>query len=204
PFGVGQQASFYDIFSVMLHEAGHVFGLDDSSTDTASVMNSSYAYHSQLSGSEIANLQALYGARQADTQNNNTMAGATPLNTSLQGASISGDISTSSDVDYYRIQTPGFLTGFTGFTVQIRTSGLSLLMPNLAVYDAAGHLVSSVSASDPLHGDLTLTNNARPSSTYYLRIEGATSSVFGIGSYQLNLTNRYGLISLGTVLNLTT
>jgi hypothetical protein len=204
PFGIGKQESFYDIFSVMLHEAGHVFGLDHDSTDPGSVMNPIYDYNTELAGSDISHLQALYGARRADLQNNNTLASATPLNTSLQGASIGADIGTLSDVDYYRIQTPGFLTGFTSFTVQVKTSGVSLLMPSLTIYDSTGHLVSSASASDPLHGDLTLTVNAPPSATYYLRVGGATSNVFGIGSYQLNLTYHYGLLSLGTVLNLTT
>src|SRR5205823_5352304 len=85
-----------------------------------------------------------------------------------------------SDADYYRIQTPGFLTGFTGFTVQLKTSGVSLLIPSLMVYDSTGRLVSSTAAVDPLHGDLTLTVNARPSSAYYLRVAGATASVWGM------------------------
>ena len=204
PFGIGNQHNLYDIFSVVLHEAGHVFGLDDDSTDAGSVMNPTYSYYTQLAGSDITHLQALYGARQAEPQGNNTLASATPLNMSLQGASINADLGSLSDVDYYRLQTPGFLTGFTSFTVQVKTSGISLLMPSLAIYDATGHLVSSVSATDPLHGDLTLSVNARPSATYYLRVGGATSSVFGVGSYQLNVTNHYGLISLGTVLNTTT
>src|SRR5438094_3105887 len=91
PFGIGKQHSFYDIFSVLLHEAGHVFGLDDDSTDAGSVMNPTYSYYTQLAGSDIADLQALYGARQAEPQGNNTLASATPLNTSLQGARLNAD-----------------------------------------------------------------------------------------------------------------
>jgi hypothetical protein len=163
-----------------------------------------YGYHTQLDTSDISNLQALYGVRQADSQNNNTMGSATPLSLSLQGGSVSGDLRSLQDVDYYKIQTPGFLTGFTGFTIQLHASNISLLTGDLSVYDAAGHLVGSASAADPLHGDITLTLNAQAGSTYYLRVGSATSSVFGVGSYQLNITNRYGLISLGTVLNLTT
>ncbi len=204
PFGIGKTSGNYDLFSVALHEAGHTFGLDANSTDPKSAMSPTYAYHKQLSASDITNLQALYGSRQADSLNNNTLAGAAPLSTSTQGATVAGDISSLQDLDFYKFQTPGFLTGFTGFTVQVQTSGISLLTPSLAVYDAAGNLVASASAPDPLHGDISLTVNAKSGSTYYLRVAGATTSVFGIGGYQLNLTNHFGLVSLGTVLNLTT
>jgi hypothetical protein len=204
PIGIGNVAGQYDLYSVMLHEAGHVFGFDDASTDAGSVMNPVYAYHPQLDAGDVANLQALYGARQAESQNNNTFAHASPLPTSLQGGTARGDIGSLQDVDYFKIQTPGFLTGFTGFTAQINTSANSLLMGSLKVYDASGHVVGSASASDPLHGDLTVTVNARPSTTYYVRVANDTSSVFGVGSYQVNVSNHYFLLSLGTILNVTT
>jgi Matrixin len=202
PFEIGNEAGAYDLFSVLLHEAGHVFGLDDDAIDPGSAMSPTYAYHTQLASTDILHLQKLYGSRQADSLTNNTMANASWLQTSLQGGSLSSDLSNLQDLDYYRIQTPGFLTGFTGFSVQVKTSGISLLTSNLAVYDAWGRLVGSASASDPTHGDLTLNINAQPSSTYYLRVTGANSSVFGIGDYQLNVTNHYWLLSLGTILNL--
>jgi hypothetical protein len=203
PIGIGNLPGQYDLFSVALHEAGHVFGLDDDNTDAGSVMNSTYAYYSQLSSIDIAHLQALYGARQADPMSNSTLSNAWTLNMSSQGGTVPADIRSSSDVDYYKIQTPGFLTGFSGFTVQVQTSSLSLLTPSLSVYDAAGNFMSSAVASDPLHGDIALNVNAQPSSTYYLRVGGATSDVFGIGSYQLSVINNYGFVSLGTVLNVT-
>ncbi|HEV2947568.1 MAG TPA: matrixin family metalloprotease [Gemmataceae bacterium] len=204
PFSIGNAAGKYDLYSVALHEAGHVFGLDHDDADITSVMYPTYSFHTQLAGSDISELQALYGVRRAEPENNGTLGTATPLSMSLQGATVTGDIGSSSDVDYYKIQTPGWLTGFNGFTLQLQTANISLLTSNLAVYDGAGHLIASTSAVDPLHGNLSLTLNANPGSTYYLRVSSATGNVFGVGSYQLSVINRYWLISLGTVLNLAT
>src|SRR3989442_6447997 len=120
----------------MLHEAGHVFGLDENAADAGSAMNPAYGYHTQLAAADIAGLQALYGARQADAQNNGTLANATLIGTSKDGGTTAGDISALQDVDYYKIQTPGgLLSGFNAFTVQLKTSGISLLVPSLAAYE---------------------------------------------------------------------
>src|SRR6185312_8892411 len=57
PFGSGG----LDLYSVMLHEAGHVFGLDDSA-DPSSPLYDQYQGNRQLTSADIAALQALYGA----------------------------------------------------------------------------------------------------------------------------------------------
>ena len=58
PLGVGGSAT-YDLFRVMLHEAGHVLGLDHS-IDPASVMYPTYSdSHNDLTSADVAALQAL-------------------------------------------------------------------------------------------------------------------------------------------------
>jgi len=201
PIGMGNQAGQYDLSSVMLHEAGHVFGLDDNS-DPSSVMYQSYQYQTQLSSSDISALQTLYGTR-SDSDPNATMSSATALSMTTQGTSANAAINSPQDVDYYKIQTPGgLLSGFNSFTVQVNTAGLSLLTPSLSVYDASGQLMATTSAANALNGNLTLNIGARQSSTYYIRVTGDTGSVFGVGSYQLNVTNHYSLLSLTTATNL--
>src|SRR5262249_26113898 len=54
--------------------------------------------------------------------------------------------------------------------------------------DASGRVVASSASADPMNNDLSLRiNSPLPLSTYYVKIEGATSSVFSVGSYHLEV-----------------
>src|SRR5262249_55525315 len=81
-FGIGGQGQ-YDLYTIALHEAGHVLGLSDSTLrrDTHSAMYASYiGPRTGLSDEDIAAVQALYGVRQADSvQPNGTFATATAI-----------------------------------------------------------------------------------------------------------------------------
>ena len=58
--GIGAQAA-NDLFSVALHEAGHAFGLGDT-TDPTSVLYQFYSARTGLSQTDVTMLQSLYGA----------------------------------------------------------------------------------------------------------------------------------------------
>jgi hypothetical protein len=190
-FGAG---SNYDLFTVMLHEAGHVIGLPDN-TDPTSVMDEVYAGpRSGLSATDIVNLQALYGVRQPDANDasspNKSLATAVRLTPG--NATVNGDLSTLQDVDYYQFKA----AANSVTTVLLQTSGISLLVPQLTVYDASGNVVQSVVSNGPLGGDLSVRlNNLTPGSTYYIEVQGATSDVFGIGSYRLSVATGTGTSS---------
>src|SRR5439155_6369479 len=64
----------------------------------------------------------------------------------------------------------------------------SFLTPKVTVFDGQGRVVASSASSDPLCGDLTLQlSRVTPLATYYVQVEGATSDVFSVGSYQLRI-----------------
>jgi hypothetical protein len=193
-FGING-TSDYDLYTVLLHEAGHVFGFDDSS-DLTSVMYEDFTGpRPGLSAGDVASLQGLYGARSPDafegTTGNGTLATATPLNLLANSdGSLSfaadGDLTTLQDKDVYSFTAPLTLGKAT---FKLQTSGISLLTPRLTVYNAAGNVVGSAVSTDPLNGDLTVTlNSLSLLSRYYVKVEGAQSDVFGIGSYHLQVS----------------
>jgi hypothetical protein len=202
-FGIGGKGQ-YNLYTVALHEAGHVFGLDDNHTDTQSAMYDSYiGPRTGLAPEDVSAIQALYGVRQADPSEqhggNNNFSSATPIaNASLQQTqTVGADISSHCDVDYWKITTPLAL-GITGITFNIKTSSVSLLEPSISVFDANHNLLASATASSPLNNDLSVTiHNVGLLRTYYFEVAGATPGVFGIGSYLANATYQYnnGLIS---------
>src|SRR5206468_941633 len=99
-----------------------------------------------LGSQDVADLQTLYGVRAPDAydrqKTNDTFSTATALSNSGGGPAANGDISTLSDVDYYKFSTPLTL-GMTGFQVLVQTSQRSSLLPALTVYDGFGHVIGS-------------------------------------------------------------
>jgi hypothetical protein len=201
-FTIGNSASAYDIYSVALHEAGHVLGLDHS-TATDSAMNESYGYHTGLAISDVANLRTIYGARTPDafegSAGNDTIGRATVLaRDGLLSSRYSAiaDLTTATDVDYYKISVPALL-GITGVAVRLQTAGLSLLAPKISVYDSVGRTLATTISSDPLNNDLML--QFAPSllgGGYFIKVDRATSGSFDTGAYRVAAD----YLSLGSVL----
>jgi hypothetical protein len=184
-----------DIFTVALHEAGHVFGMDHSD-DPASPMYETYTgVKTGLTAGDIAAVKAYYGGRQPDayegTRGNNTAATATLVDSITGAAKLTADIGSKTDVDNYVLLNTGLLGTLE---VRVKASGISLLTPKVSVYDSWGRLVASGTASGP-GGDVTL---ALPRTllnlTYTVKVDGATDDVFGIGGYEMSVVRTSGLI----------
>ena len=185
----------FDLTSVLLHEAGHVFGLPDS-TDPNSPLYDLYSGAQQLTSNDIANLQALYGVRSLDphegSNGNDTMSSATQVQfpggfTGTTPLVTFGDISTNKDVDVYAVRPPSNYNG--PITFQLESAGISLLTTKLTVMDQNGNVVGAAQAASDFGDSVTVhLDQSSSNATYYLKVEGATHDVFGIGSYALAAT----------------
>jgi hypothetical protein len=181
----------FDLFTVFLQEAGHALGVGNS-PDPASAMYEYYGgVRAGLSGADVAALQELYGVRQGDRfegpGGNGTVATATRYVAGLLGldAEATADITTTGDVDVYKLTT-GLLT--RSVTVRLNAAGLSLLTARVEILDSNGRVVATATAADPTDNDLTISFAARGLTTYYVRVSAAQDDVFGVGSYRLDIS----------------
>jgi hypothetical protein len=178
-----------DLFSVFLHETGHSIGLDHSVSGTIMSPYISGVY-TELTADDIAGVQAIYGARKADVYDsaaaNNSLATATLLNPNAAGTvAITADITTMTDVDFYRLTVPAASTG--KLTVSVNASNFSLLAPKVAVYDSTGGLIASTDVGTAYGTDATLVlDGLIQGQNYFIMAAGATTDVFGMGAYKLN------------------
>ncbi len=205
--GVGGQET-YDLFTVALHEAGHALGLQEN-LDPASAMFSYYnGPRTGLAPEDVAAIQALYGARSADSLegffSNDIPLLATdfgvasllqytsrllntgkPMGAPLPPLTVEADVSTQRDVDWYVYNS---VPSNPGFTLQLQTSGVSLLDAKVSVYDWKGRLLQSVSASDALHGDLSIRiDGINGREQYFIKVESGSPDAFGVGAYRLRI-----------------
>jgi hypothetical protein len=189
---VFRDATAPDLFSVALHEAGHVFGLDNS-TDPSSPLYSHLTGAVAPTEADTEMIQSLYGARVPDRYEgpggNDTTAQAAsfpvPDDYSIERPLVLfADRTSETDVDVFELTPPG---GYTGaMTVRLQSAGLSLLAPRLTVLDAARNVLGEV-FTDSSFGDIVTIRlpEVTPGQSYYLQVDSLNEDVFSIGSYGL-------------------
>jgi hypothetical protein len=195
-FNIG---STYDLFTVTAHEIGHALGLAHSATSTAVMYGTYNGIKSSLTSDDINGIRNIYSSnnpRSADSYDsgsgNNTFATASNISSSIDPVALTAlvqnlDITTTSDVDYYTFTAPS--GSASTLTVNVQSSGLSLLAPNVTVY-ASDQTTVLGSASGAGHYGTTLTvtvTGVSAGQQFYVKVAGADSTVLGTGAYALTL-----------------
>jgi hypothetical protein len=179
-----------DLYTVLLHESGHSLGLGHSTSDTIMGPNVG-GVDTGLTADDIAGIQAIYGARQDDQFDlggpNDSLAAASSLNIDSAGNGIfAADLTTMDDLDYYRLVAPADADG--SLTVSVDVDGLSLLAPQVSLYDSAGTLVGAANVGDVYGTTATVQlSGVVAGETYYVMADGATTDAFGMGAYRLDV-----------------
>ncbi len=204
-FNIG---STYDLFTVAEHEIGHALGLACSSTSTAVMYTTYTGAYNGLGNDDIAGIRSVYSGgnpRAVDAYDagsgDHTFATAANITSAINPSSLSAvvnglsisstvnnqDTVTSADVAYYKFTAPA--NSASRMTVSVQSAGLSLLSPLMTVYASNQTTVLGTANGRGQYGTtLTLGNIAvTPGATYYIKVQGADSTVFGTGAYSLSL-----------------
>ena len=188
-FNIG---STYDLYSVVLHETGHSLGLNEA-PNPAEVMATDYGgLRTGLEPGDIAGIQAIYGARTLDSyQSQGIGVGlGDPIDLSKNLAAsnqavISGvSLSSIGSTEYYSFVAPSYASG--ALQVTAAASNISMLSPQVSIYNASGTLLAQASNPSAWSDNVTASVPAVvPGQRYYMAVTGDTQTYFDVGAYQL-------------------
>ena len=196
----------YDLYSVMLHEAGHTLGLDHSD-DPASPMYPRFNNtKSSLTPADVTDIRALYGPRRPDrfegASGNEEIGTATaiPLPTAYDGSTpllAFADLHHEGDADMFWFDAVPFGGGDENITIRVRSAGLSLLAPKVTVFaigdDGELKEVANVKAdsADFTGASLSVTfdgnDDDEDEGRFFVRIEPADDAPFETGRYAVSV-----------------
>ncbi len=184
----------YDLYTIVLHEAGHVFGFADSSDPSSFMYNVYEGPVSGLAPGAVPALQALYGAPVPDhseigpgNPSNKNPANLTSLAGQPGTSAVAASLSSNQDYDAFKYQATGGVSYAAGLDIRVQTAGISLLAPTVTVTNASGQVLGSASAGALAGGVSLHLGGIASNATYYVKVSGS-ADVFGVGAYQLTVS----------------
>jgi hypothetical protein len=182
--------STFDLYTVAAHEAGHSVGLDHSLTTGAVMFPTYQGVRSGLAADDVTGIQSIYGVRAHDafdaSSPNNVKADATVITSyvdSNKQVSISSlDVTSVSDDDWYKIVTPS--GSASTMTVKIQSTNLSLLAPKMTLYKGT---TQKATVTGTYNSTISATETISSGQSWFIKVEGADTSVFGTGAYALQI-----------------
>ncbi len=202
-FNTGQSfniGSTYDLFTVAMHEFGHALGLNDSSVSSAVEYGTYTGKKTGLASDDIAGIESIYsdnGPRSKDAFNTNgasngTLSTAATISSQINTSSLTAlvpnlDITTPGQLEYFSFTAPAG-TGST-LDLDVQSSGVSLLAPELTVYGSNGSTVLASADGAGTYGT-TLTvsiSSVTAGEKFYVKVQGADTTQMGTGRYALGL-----------------
>jgi hypothetical protein len=153
---------------------------------------------SALTSDDITGIQSIYGgSRSPDAYNSGgasdgTFATAANLNsqvnTSTETALVQNlDLNTVGQSEYFTVNAPSGAA--STLTLNVQSSGLSLLSPKVTVYASDEQTVlGSASCLGQYGTKLTVTvSNVTAGEQFYVKVQGADSTAFSTGNYAMTL-----------------
>ena len=184
----------YDLYTAVLHEAGHVFGFADSSDPSSFMYNVYGGAVAGLAPGAVPALQALYGAPVPGASEigpgnpgNQNVAVLTSLSGQPGVSTVASSLASNQDYDAFKYQATSGVSYSAGLDIHVQTAAISLLAPTVTVTNASGQVIGSASAGALAGGVSLHLNGIASNATYYVHVSGS-ADVFGVGAYQLTVS----------------
>ena len=194
--------STYDIETVAIHEFGHALGMDHSAISTADM----YAYYNgmkqSLTTDDTDGIRSIYGPRQPDAYDAaypndywwyaSNVTPAIDVNKQVRLGNL--DVTSYNDFDWYYVYAP---TGTASrMTVQVQSSGLSSLSPELFVLNGSLQTVGYDAKPNSYGATASVTvQGVAANQLYIIRVSGANNGGSSTGSYGLLINFGFGAMA---------